>query len=633
METDFPYFESGKFYVGANYWASNAGMYMWRDWSPETVAEDFRKMGEAGLRIVRMFPLWPDFQPIEQTYGGSGVRRGYLFKGGPFPETETGRCGVDETMLERLAFVLDKAAENNIAIMLALVTGWMSGRLFVPPAFEGRNVLTDTEVIKWEVRFVRRLVRRFRSHPAIVAWDLGNECNCMAPVANEGDAWSWMNAISSAIRIEDATRPVVSGMHGLRCEPNGAWHPWDVGELNDILNTHPYPLFTEFSNLARVNTMRNAFHATAESRLYADLGGRPCTVEEAGNLGPMYSSQETAAAYLNNMLWNSYAHDCRSLLWWCAFDFSHLPFPPYEWNAMERELGLFDSDGNKTLQLKTLSEFQQTIDGFGMPLPEFRKDAVCILTDGQNNWGAAYASFILAKQAGFDIEFQYARQPLKDSNVYIVPSISSDEAIYRNRYMQLLENVKDGASLLVTWSCGSLQPFEKVFGVRPEWRRQGAGARKVAIDGATIEFSQQYQLALSAHGADVIATDQDGMPVLTLCKYGKGNVAFLSLGIEAELAGRPDAFDVNSQPIWKFYRWFADVAGIRRIVRSNDPFVTCTEHRIDASHVIVIAVNNTPDERKSDFAIANGWTVSKTLFGTSGNIAPNSAIVMEVTFR
>ena len=192
------------------------------------------------------------------------------------------------------------------------------------------------------------------------------------------------------------------------------------------------------------------------------------------------------------------------------------------------------------------------------------------------------------------------------------------------------EKVKEGASLLVTWSCGSLQPFEKVFGVRPEWRRQGAGARKVAFDGATIEFSQQYQLALSAHGADVIATDQDGMPVLTLCKYGKGNVAFLALGIEAELAGRPDAFDVNSQPVWKFYRWFADVAGIRRIARSNDPFVTCTEHVIDASHAIVVAVNNTPEERKCDFAIENAWTISKTLFGTRGVIAPNTATMMEL---
>ena len=135
---------------------------------------------------------------------------------------------------------------------------------------------------------------------------------------------------------------------------------------------------------------------------------------------------------------------------------------------------------------------------------------------------------------------------------------------------------------------------------------------------------------MSAHGADVIATDQDGMPVLTICKYGKGKVAFLSLGIEAELAGRPDAFDVDSQPFWKFYRWFSYAAGIRRIVRSNDPFVTCTEHFIDASHAIVIAVNNTPDERKCDFAIENGWTISKTLFGTGGIIAPNSATVLEL---
>ena len=196
------------------------------------------------------------------------------------------------------------------------------------------------------------------------------------------------------------------------------------------------------------------------------------------------------------MLWNAYAHDCRSLLWWCGFDQTQLPFPPYEWNAMERELGLFDADKKQTLPLKTLGDFQKTIDRLNVTLPKYRANAVCILTQGQDTWGVAFATFILAKQAGFDIEFQYAKQPLKEASAYILPSIAADTAIYQYRYKELLAKVEAGASLLVTWAGGGLQPFEKVFGARPEWRYQDSAPRTVTLDGIPITLTQQLRMNL-----------------------------------------------------------------------------------------------------------------------------------------
>lgn len=605
---------------------------MWRDWRPNVVKNDFELMAEAGLKLVRMFPLWPDFQPLEQMYSGPGIRDGYLLKGKALPDTWEGQCGVDSEALEKFAFLLKCAEESGIKLMVGLITGWMSGRLFVPPAFEERNVLTDPEAIKWEVRFVRCMVRRFKSSPAIVAWDLGNECNCMGKLSSSAEAWCWNNAIASAIRLEDGERPVVSGMHGLKCESNANWQPWDAGENNDILNTHPYPRFTPYSALSRVNTMRNAFHATAESRYYAEIGGKPCTVEEAGNLGPMYSSFEVAEKYLRNMLWNSYAHDCRSLLWWCGFDMTQLPFPPYEWNAMERELGLFDAGRCPTLPLKELGRFQRMVDALGFTLPEYRKNAVCIINEGQDTWGVAWSSFLLAKQAGFDIVFQYSRQPLKDADAYILPSISGDNAMIRQRYQALLKRVEEGASLLVTWNGGVLQPFEKVFGARPEWRSHGTGPRRIAFreNGDNFTVTSDYRLALSAPNAEVIATDEEGMPVLTLGQYGKGKVAFLAVGIEAESAPKPDAFLPEASPLWKVYAWFAEIAGFKRIMKSNDAFVTCTEHFINDKEAIVIAVNNTPDTRMFEPVLADGWHIDGYLAGKAGKIDGNDGVMLKL---
>lgn len=51
----------------------------------------------------------------------------------------------------------------------------MSFRFYAPEAFDGKNFLSDPRLIKWEVRFVRYFVKRFKNENAILAWDLGNE--------------------------------------------------------------------------------------------------------------------------------------------------------------------------------------------------------------------------------------------------------------------------------------------------------------------------------------------------------------------------------------------------------------------------------------------------------------------------
>ena len=71
-----------EFFVGCNYWASHAGTAMWRDWRPEVVEADFRLLAENGVEVARVFPLWPDFQPIQALTGG-GPRRSPRPTAGP----------------------------------------------------------------------------------------------------------------------------------------------------------------------------------------------------------------------------------------------------------------------------------------------------------------------------------------------------------------------------------------------------------------------------------------------------------------------------------------------------------------------------------------------------------------------
>ncbi|MDF1514995.1 MAG: beta-mannanase, partial [Anaerolineae bacterium] len=174
--------DPGQFVIGCNYWASHAGTAMWSDWRPGVIAQDLQQLSAGGLQVLRVFPLWPDFQPLHYLYTGQGKVRELRLGESPLPDDEMGKAGLSKEMMARFAEFANLADKYGLKLLVGLVTGWMSGRLFVPPAFEKMNVLTDPVAIKWQSRFVREFVRQFKIHPAILAWDLGNECNVMAPV-------------------------------------------------------------------------------------------------------------------------------------------------------------------------------------------------------------------------------------------------------------------------------------------------------------------------------------------------------------------------------------------------------------------------------------------------------------------
>ena len=59
MKENQKLFESGKFFIGVNYWASHAGMFMWRNWDEKVVEEDFRVLSENGIEALRVFRCGP----------------------------------------------------------------------------------------------------------------------------------------------------------------------------------------------------------------------------------------------------------------------------------------------------------------------------------------------------------------------------------------------------------------------------------------------------------------------------------------------------------------------------------------------------------------------------------------------
>jgi beta-galactosidase len=632
--------QQGHFYVGCNYWASHAGTHMWRDWKPEVIEQDFKLLSENGIKVLRVFPLWPDFQPIHQIYSGGGSKKFIGFIDAPLPATGPGSNGVSEEQLGHFQKMTDLAQKYNLKLIVGLMTGWMSGQLYVPPALEGKDILTDPESLMWQQKLVTTFVGRFKDHAAIIGWDFGNECNVMQNVENYYQAYVWSSVISGAIRSEDKTRPVVSGMHGLSASDNAQWRIIDQAAVTDLLTTHPYSLFTPYAGQDQVNSIRTLLHSAAETRLYADIGGKPCLTEETGVLGPMTAGEKEKAAFARTALFSNWANDCKGMFWWCGFDQLSLNFSPYNYSAVEQELGLFREDRSPKPVLTEFKNFSAFLDKLPFKtLPLRKAEAVCILTEGQDSWAAAYNSFILAKQAGFEIEFQKSGQELKDARVYLLPSVKGLDPIFKDSWYRILDRVKAGATLYLSLDFVYMPTLTSPVGIEIKTNIQRRGAlkfhSKIGNDSLNFETFSERKLNIDPLKCTVLGREADGNPAFILSEYGKGKIYLLTFPLEANLATTTGAFDRGMPSWYRIYNLFAKDVISERILNQDDPYIGVTEHSISEAEKVIVLINYNYEESSSDFKLKDGWKISEALYGKlpsgkSLTIQANDAVVLKV---
>jgi endo-1,4-beta-mannosidase len=176
------------FRLGVNYWPRRKAMGWWKDFDRGEVAAEFDVVADLGLRLVRLFLLWEDIQPSP-----SRVAPG---------------------VLADLRTVCDLAAERRLGLTVTFFTGHMSGPNWAPPWLLGgqepvpagrqvvsgadadagsyRNPFVDAVALDAAELQLRTVVAELRDHPAIWAWNLGNEPDLFArpPDALAGPAWA-----------------------------------------------------------------------------------------------------------------------------------------------------------------------------------------------------------------------------------------------------------------------------------------------------------------------------------------------------------------------------------------------------------------------------------------------------------
>ena len=590
-------FRPGEFFVGCNYWGSQAGVHMWRaqDWNPQEIEKDLAALKAAGVEVMRVFPTWSEFQPIAHNYRGSGSPGHFIMEGS---ETWVKGAGIDPEAMKRFRFFCDTAERNGIRLMVSLVTGWMSGRLFFPRALEGKNLLTDPEALMWQGRFVKEFVGEMKGHPAIVAWDLGNECNNLGTAVKFEEAWNWLNTVSTAARVADPSRPIVSGMHGQESRITATWNLQVQGELLDVLTPHPYPApWRVDANRGPFNGFRNALHQVGQCLFYEGVSGKRAFPQEVGSFGPTVVPDWMAANGYRQEMFASWMHGLAGFLWWCAFDESHLAYPPFETNMMERELGMLRADADRTPKptgaaLKAFKAFKDALPF--KSLPPRKTDAVCLLSETMDFWQTSFGALMLAKQAGFDLTLVAAEtRELPDSKLYIVPSGDGWETYTHRAWKRVLDRAAAGATVIVSrGGAAGYSEWLESTGLEQMMYRQ---ARTVdfELDGCKLHATDTYTAIQTPKACDVIARDQTGNVVISAKDYGKGKVIVVNFRLEhLVMTALPNVVEGDfSNELWRIYAFAAKTAGITRVVTREDTGLVVTEHPTADGKTLVCALN------------------------------------------
>ncbi len=599
--------------LGCNYWASNAGTDMWVDFKPEVIRKDMELLSSHGVKYLRIFPNWRDFQPVEPVYKWSMMLKEYQLTGNRKPEN---MYYLDTEMLDRFEQFCDIAHEFGMKLIVGLLTGWMSGRCFVPPALNGKELLTDRTALYFEQLYITGLVERFKAHPAIYAWDHGNEIQCMGNAGNVYEATFWAQMLSNAVYSVDRTRPLITGLNGPSLE--GLWRIDKVAQGCDMLVTHPYIFWGGKAGIDKNTYIRSTLYPTALTRMYADIGGKPCLVEEIGTMGPSVCSEDMAADFLRVNFFSSLANGSTGLLYWCAFDQTRLMPAPYSYQMVENELGMAQEDHTPKPVLKEMKRLSEL--GLDLELPEADIDAVCLLTANQDSIGIAYVTYILAKQAGLNIAFADAAAGIPEAKAYIMPSVTGNEILPKENYIELKKRVSAGAKLYISQDGGILSDFEALTGNRITDSRRTGDKGTFELGGKTLSCSNSSRTVYyDMIGSESVAGDG----LITRHAYGDGEVYFVNFAIEAALVNKPRAFDDGYCEVYREI-FKQELEG--HIIRLDNENVALTLHR-GGDKVIAIAVNHSESTQKLSFK--TDLRMGKVHYGSPDACPAMDAVIVE----
>jgi beta-galactosidase len=553
----------GGFLLGVNYWPCEYGVSMWKKWAPSVIDRDFGRIAALGCTLVRIFLVWEDFQPIREYTGyraGNGVAT-YL---GDRP-LKKGEPPVDAFQVAKFDEMLLIAEKHGLRLIPTFFTGWMSGTLFDVPWRDGRNIFSDPYMLRRQAELVSYFAGRYKDHPTIWSWDLGNEQNCFMPCNSRHDAWLWTDLLTKEIRLRDKNHLVTSGMHMDVDKCAGNFTIEDLSGLLDYVCIHTYPKFRAICS-NKLSSLKTTYLNTFEYNLHSNLSGKDVLCQEFAGLSCSRVSDEVEKEYIAIVLHSLLANGCMGALYWCYSDFATTDELPYAANPFEKHLGLVDCEGRPGAVAEEIKEFSKIAQSFsaGGWHADTPQAAVIVPRHITDNT-AIFNCYILAKMAGLDVRFTYPDSSLEEFKLVFMPSVEESSFTLPD-WENIKRFVHTGGTLYYSYKGSAMRDMEELFGIRLEGDDRDGRLHKFAFNNSLGEIdlsggdSNSIVMLMSNRTAEVISTDIKGQPNILLNSYGNGKAILCTEPLETFISERHGS--MPGKGIHNFYEWMASQAGI-----------------------------------------------------------------------
>lgn len=559
--------DTPKPWLGLNFWSRKGGPFMWRTYDDALVRQELQVLADYGMTVTRSFFLWPDFHPAPDV--------------------------IDDRMVDNYRRFLLASEEVGIATIPTFIVGHMSGSNWDPPWRNGRDLYRDGFMLGQQAFFIKEMVRRVGSSPAIAAWLISNEMPWYTGPTDRESARAWSIICTSAVRAGGSNLPVSLG--------DGVWAQEVIGTDNgfrlrdqddttDFFGPHSYPMGTD-----PTRQLQRAAFICEMSHL-----GKPVILEEFG-VTDTFASEENAAHYYRQTLHTSLLAGATGWLGWNNTDFDMAEVEPYNSHLYELTFGVTRLDSTPKQSLLELAEFGKILDAvdvtqlhrtdtrtavlfaahidLDLPIvdPSHRADRE-IMSD--ISWHASIAG----KLAGLTPAMVRESEGIPDADLLIVPS---NKAVLGGTFPALVDRARAGAHVYVSWFAGSTPSqrgawwpdIEPIFGARHRLRYGIADATGNAVTftfrtslgtiaagddlvfaAAGPEYARSH-LPLEATEAEVVAVDDAGEPALIRRRVGSGAIYLCAYPLEYFGAVRRNAHDDDQ--VFRLYAALAAEAGIK----------------------------------------------------------------------
>lgn len=351
---------------GVNYTPSTGWFHHWLDFSLDDVKADFESIAGLGLDHVRVFPLWPVFQP----------NRGLI----------------RPRAVEQLAEMLDAARETGLDVQVDVLQGHLSSFDFYPSwvqTWHRRNIFTDRDVISGQRHYIRTLAEALREKPNFLGFTLGNEVNLLT----ESNPCTPLQAAEWLDTLLDECETAAPGLPHVHSEYDAVWYesehsflPEHAANKGAMTTVHSWVFNGTAQRYGPLSTesVHHAEYLVELARAHAKDPQRPVWLQEVGAAQPEISAEqapEFAEQTLANVLTCA---DLWGVTWWCSHDVDRalVDFPEREY-----ELGLLTTER----KVKPLGEAIARIVREAAPAPAERTPIT--LHGERPSWGPGGAFF------------------------------------------------------------------------------------------------------------------------------------------------------------------------------------------------------------------------------------------------